>query len=349
MAPWGNKAYNKPMNLTAALLEPSAYPEPTSRVELVQTHISWVFLTDRFAYKVKKPVDLGFLNFTTLKKRHFYLNQELVLNRRLCPEIYLEVLPITAHQGAVRLGGPGQPVDYALKMLRMPQEAMMDEVADRGDLQQKHLDRIIARLVPFYEKADTGPRINKFGEPAIIHFNHEENFARTAGLPGEILSPDLFDRIKVFSWGFLKKNRPLFLKRIKEGRIRDCHGDLHMKNICLADGVYIYDCIEFNPRFRYGDVAADIDFLAMDLDFHGYRQLSRHFVEGFARASGDRELLEILDFYKCYRAYVRGKINAFTAQDPGQSQENRAQAGEAARAYFALAGEYAAAGARWAA
>ena len=337
------------MDLVNALLEPGAYPEPTSRVELVQTHISWIFLTDAFAYKVKKPVDLGFLNFTTLRRRHFYLNQELTLNRRLCPEIYLEVLPLVEHQGGVRLGGPGHPLDYALKMVKMPQEAMMDEVADRGELTKEHLDRIIARLVPFYASAATGPRINKFGDPAIIHFNHEENFARTAGLAGEILPAEVFDRIKVFSWSFLKKNRRLFLKRLKEGRIRDCHGDLHMKNICLADGVYIYDCIEFNHRFRYGDVAADIDFLAMDLDFHGYRELSRYFVEGFARAAGDRELLEILDFYKCYRAYVRGKINAFSARDQEQAPKAREEAGETARAYFALAGEYAAAGARWAA
>jgi len=337
------------MDIPTALLDPRAYPEPTSRVELVQTHISWIFLTDRFAYKVKKPVDLGFLNFTTLRRRHFYLHQELALNRRLCPEIYLEVLPIVEDKRGLRLGGRGHPVDYALKMVRMPQERMMDEVADRGELRREHLERIIERLVPFYEQAATGPRINKFGEPAIIHFNHQENFSRTAGLVGEMLSPELFTGIQAFSWGFLKKNRQLFLRRIREGRIRDCHGDLHMKNICLADGVYIYDCIEFNPRFRYGDVAADIDFLAMDLDFHGYRELSRYFVEGFAQASRDPELLKILDFYKCYRAYVRGKINAFVAQDPEQNPESREQAGELARAYFALAGEYAQEGARWAA
>jgi hypothetical protein len=240
-------------------------------------------------------------------------------------------------------------VEYALQMRRMPQESMMDEVADRGELKPDHLDRIIARLVPFYEQAATGPRINKFGEPAIIAFNHQENFSRTAGLVGEMLPADLFARIQAYAWGFLKKNRQLFLRRIREGRIRDCHGDLHMKNICLADGVYIYDCIEFNHRFRYGDVAADIDFLAMDLDFHGSRELSRYFVQRFALASGDRELLEILDFYKCYRAYVRGKINAFVAQDPAQSPGAREQAGAAARAYFALAGEYAQEGAEAAA
>lgn len=337
------------MNLPAALLEPAAYPEPTSRVELVQTHISWVFLTDRFAYKVKKPVDLGFLNFTTLRRRHFYLHQELALNRRLCPEIYLEVLPIVAGKGAVHLGGHGHPVEYALQMVRMPQERMMDEVADRGELSREHLDRIIDRLAPFYEQAATGPRINKYGEPAIIAYNHQENFSRTASLVGEMLPPELFARIQAFSRGFLQQRRQLFLRRIREGRIRDCHGDLHMKNICLADGVYIYDCIEFNPRFRYGDVAADLDFLAMDLDFHDLRDLSRYFVERFVQVSRDLELLEILDFYKCYRAYVRGKINAFVAQDPEQNFATREKAGALARAYFALAGEYAREGARRAA
>jgi hypothetical protein len=337
------------MHLVAALMDPRSYPEPTARVELVQTHISYVFLTDHFAYKVKKPVDLGFLNFTTLRRRHYYLNEELVLNRRLCPEIYLEVLPIVARYGRVEVGGKGHPVEYALKMVRMPQDRMMDEVADRGELNREMMDRIIARLVPFYENAATGPRINKFGEPAIIAYNHEENFAKTEALAGEMLPRALFEEIRGFARTFMARNRPLFLKRIKEGRIRDCHGDLHMKNICLADGIYIYDCIEFNPRFRYGDVAADIDFLAMDLDFHGLEDLSRSLVERFAAASRDPELLVLLDFYKCYRAYVRGKINAFKALEPEVPPEEREKSKETARAYFELAGRYAEAGARWAA
>jgi aminoglycoside phosphotransferase family enzyme len=337
------------MNLVTALLEPAAYPEPTTAVALVQTHISYVFLTDRYAYKVKKPVDLGFLNFTTLRRRHHYLKEELVLNRRLCPEIYLEVLPIAARGRGLRVGGRGHPLEYVLKMVRMPQDRMMDEVADRGELVPEHLDRIIDRLAPFYQQAATGPHINKYGEPAVIAYNHEENFARTQALVGVMLDRERFQEIRAFARTFLARKRALFLRRIKEGRIRDCHGDLHMKNICLADGVYVFDCIEFNPRFRYGDVAADIDFLAMDLDFHGFRELSRHFVARFAEKSRDPELLEVLDFYKCYRAYVRGKINAFTAQDPEQAPPAREQALRLARAYFDLAGEYAEEGARWAA
>ena len=342
-------AYHNPMNLVAALMEPAAYPEPTSAVRLIQTHISWIFITDRFAYKVKKPVDFGFLNFTTLRRRHHYLHEELILNRRLCPDIYLEVLPIMAPHGQAHLGGSGHPLEYALQMVRLPQERMMDEVAARGELRQEHLDRIIERLVPFYAQAATGPRINKFGEPAIIAYNHAENFSQTENLVGHLLSRELFDHIRTFASSFLARNRALFFQRIHEGRIRDCHGDLHLQNICLADEVYIYDCIEFNPRFRYGDVAADIDFLAMDLDYHGFRDLSRYFVGRLAQAAGDPELLVLLDFYKCYRAYVRGKVAAFTTQDPELAPEARVQAEQAARAYFSLAGEYAEAGARWAA
>ena len=288
------------MNLVAALMEPAAYDEPTGAVKLIQTHISWVFITDRFAYKVKKPVDFGFLNFTTLRRRHHYLHEELVLNRRLCPDIYLEVLPITAHHGQARLGGSGHPLEYALKMVRLPQERMMDEVAARGELRQEHLDRIIERLVPFYAQAATGPRINKFGEPAIIAYNHAENFSQTENLVGRLLSRELFDHIRTFATSFLARNRALFFQRIQEGRIRDCHGDLHLQNICLADEVYIYDCIEFNPRFRYGDVAADIDFLAMDLDYHGFRESEPLFggAPGPGRrgpgAAGDARFLQVL-------------------------------------------------------
>ena len=329
------------------MVEPAAYPEPTSRVELIQTHISWVFITDCFAYKVKKPVDLGFLNFTTLRRRHYYLHQELILNRRLCPDVYLEVLPITIHRGHLRLGAKGRPVEYALKMRRLPQERMMDELAERGELKQEHLDGIIAQLVPFYAQAATGPKINNFGEPALIAYNHEENFSLTEDLVGYLLSNELFERIGAFARNFLIDHRSLFLQRIREGRIRDCHGDLHMRNICLADQVYIFDCIEFNHRFRNGDVAADVGFLAMDLDFHGFKDLSRYFAERLAVASRDAELLVVLDFYKCYRAYVRGKIAAFTARDPGLAPEARAQAEQTAQAYFMLAGEYAGDGAPW--
>lgn len=346
-APSGRFFYNEIMDLVQALLSPSAYPEPTGRVDLIQTHISWVFLTEGRAWKVKKPVKLEFLDFSDLRRRHHYLKQELVLNRRLCPDIYLAVQPVCRQGAGVRIGGRGRPLEYVLEMVRLPQDKMMDEVADRGELTGEVMDRLVARLVPFYREAATGAHINRFGEPGVISYNHEENFARLKPLVGELLTPGLFREIQDYARSFLIVKGDLFRRRIREGRIRDCHGDLHMKNICLADGIYIYDCIEFNPRFRYGDVAADIDFLAMDLDFHGFRELSRYFVERFAVSSQDLDLLIMLDFYKCYRACVRGKINAIAAGEPEQSESGRREAARLARAYFNLAGEYAREGAGW--
>jgi len=329
------------MELVAALLEPAAYPEPTRRVELIQTHISYIFLTDRHAYKLKKPVDFGFLDFSTLRKRHYYLEQELVLNRRLAPEIYLAVLPIVVHGGQARMGAAGHPREYALQMVRMPQEAMMDAVAARGELNPGIMDRLIAKLVPFYAAAATGPRVNKFGQPAVIAYNHEESFAQVAAFIGRALSRTAYDDIAAYSRGFLAREGDLFARRIRDGRIRDCHGDLHMENICLANGLYIFDCIEFNYRFRYSDVAADIDFLAMDLDFHGLESLGEYFVSRFAAAAGDPEIVRLVNFYKCYRAYVRGKINAFASQEAELTPSQQEQALRTARAYFELAWRYA--------
>jgi aminoglycoside phosphotransferase family enzyme len=202
-------------------------------------------------------------------------------------------------------------------------------------------------LVPFYQKAATGPSINRYGEPSIITYNHEENFVRMKSLVGDILSRKLFAEIRDFARGFLAHQRLLLRRRIREERIRDCHGDLHMRNICLADGIYVFDCIEFNPRFRYGDVAADVAFLAMDLDFHGLGDFSRYFTDKFAAAAADTELAKLLDFYKCYRACVRGKINALAAREPEVPEEERERARDAAQAYFALAGDYARRGERW--
>ena len=335
------------MDLVAALLSPAAYPEPTSGVELVQTHISWVFLTDGYAYKMKKPVDLGFLDFTTLRRRHYYLKQELVLNRRLCPTIYLSVVPVTASRSGVRVGGRGHPLEYLLKMVRLPQKRMMDEVANRGELTLLHLDRLVAVLVPFYREAATGPHINNYGEPGIITYNHEENFARMKSQVGDLLSMELFQEIRDFARGFLTHQRGLLRRRLKEGRIRDCHGDLHMANICLENGIYVFDCIEFNPRFRYGDVAADVAFLAMDLDFHNLAEFSRHFAAGFAEATADEELFMLLNFYKCYRACVRGKVMGLASGEPEATPAEQRRARDGARAYYALAGAYARKGAQW--
>jgi aminoglycoside phosphotransferase family enzyme len=330
----------------AFLSRPAAYtPEPES-VKLVQTHISYVFITDNFVYKFKKPVDFGFLDFTTLEKRHHFCQQELLLNRRLCPSIYLHLVVLTQTDDGFSLGSPdrpatGQVVEYGIKMKRMPEERMMANIIKAGGLVPEMIDAICDVLVPFYARAEGGPEIQEFGRPAAVGVNIFENFAQTEPFIGSrSLSKAQFDRIKNFSERFLRQE-DLFAARITAGRIRDCHGDLYSANICLSDKVYIFDCIEFNERFRYCDVASDIAFLAMDLDYHGLSNLSERFVTRFIDKSGDPGLKTMLNFYKCYRAYVRGKINLFTANAPEVDKDTKRRCQEMSGKYFQLAERYA--------
>jgi aminoglycoside phosphotransferase family enzyme len=328
------------------LLEPKAYTPHVSEVKLVQTHISYVFIADKFVYKFKKPVDFGFLDFTSLTKRHHFCQQELVLNRRLCPSIYLDLVALIKQDNHFSLTGPVQAdtehiVEYGIKMKRMPEEQMMANVIKSGRLKPEDIDSICDVLVPFYAKADTSLKIQEFGRPKGVSVNIFENFSQTEAFIGSpSLSKDQFERIKNFSSAFLQQDA-LFAARISAGRIRDCHGDLYSANICLADQVYVFDCIEFNERFRYCDVASDIAFLAMDLDYNGLSSLSERFVGRFMKQSGDTGLGTMLNFYKCYRAYVRGKINLFTANATEVDEETKLQCLDMAGKYFQLAESYA--------
>lgn len=324
-----------------ALLDPAAYDHPAAEVSLVQTHISYVLLAGDFVYKIKKPVDFGFLNFTTLEKRGYYCHEELRLNRRLCPDLYLDVLPITRVGGGFALGGSGEAVEYCVRMRRMPEERMMGKVMARGELTRADIDGIVEILVPFYEQADGGGEIPDFGKAASVGVNVLENFEQTEEFIGcPALSREQFDAISAYAGDFLGREE-LFAERIAAGRIRDCHGDLYSANICLDTPIHIYDCIEFNQRFRYCDVAADVAFLAMDLDFHGLDELSRYFIDSFAARSGDPGLAAMLDFYKCYRAYVRGKIGLFTAHAPEVDAATKETCLAQAAQYFTLAARYA--------
>jgi len=323
------------------LLSPAAYPHPAPDVKLLQTHISYVLLAGDFVYKFKKPVDFGFLDFTTLEKRQHFSEQELILNRRLSPTIYLEQVTVNEDHGTLALNGAGQAVEYGIKMVRMPEEKMMANVIKRGELTAGMLDAIVARLVPFYDQADGGEDIRQFGTARSVSVNVLENFEQTEAFIGcEALSRKQFDAISAYAREFLAREE-LFAQRIADGRIRDCHGDLYSANICLADQVYIFDCIEFNQRFRYCDVASDAAFLAMDLDFHGLADLSEHFIARLTAASGDDTLRPMLNFYKCYRAYVRGKIGLFTAHDPKVDEATKKGCLDQAARYFKLAAQYA--------
>jgi len=326
--------------LVKALLKPEAYPEKPGKIELVQTQMSFVFLTKEFVYKVKKAVDLGYLDYTTLDKRNFYCQKELELNRRLCPEAYLGVVPITQDRGAIRIGGRGEAIEYAVRMRRLPQKAMMDVLLANDGVSVEMITGVAQKLAAFHQKAETNAEISAFGEIKAVTRNTDENFDQTEKYIGRTISKDNYQRIKNYTNSFVGENAPLFNKRIKEGRIRDCHGDLHAAHICFADDICIYDCIEFNDRFRYCDVASEMAFLAMDLDHYGRADLSRSLVNAYVDESGDKELLELLGFYKGYRAYVRGKVESFKLDDPYISKGEKEKTLEVAASYFDLARAY---------
>lgn len=325
----------------AGLQRSKSYPHPAAKVKLVQTHISYVLLAGEYVYKIKKPVNFGFLDFTSLEKRRFFCNREVELNRRLCPELYLGVVSITRAGDKFSLDGPGEVVDYAVKMARMDEEQMMGRTIEAGKLTKTTLNKIVDILVPFYEKAEGGALLAGFGTPEAVAVNVLENFQQTEGFVGcKSLSAAQFQHIGDYARAFLKHGE-LFGARINGDRIRDCHGDLYSANICLSEPIMIFDCIEFNERFRYCDVASDVAFLAMDLDYHGLEKLSQHFIASFVKRSGDQGLLSMLDFYKCYRAYVRGKIGLFTAHAPEVDAATKAASLAQAGRYFKLAERYA--------
>lgn len=325
-----------------ALLRPACYDHQVAEVQVVQTHISSVLLAGEFVYKFKKPVNFGFLDFSDLDKRRFCCEQELRLNRRLCPDIYLDLVTVTQQaDGGFALNGDGEVVEYGVKMARMPEERMMPHLIRRGELGAAHIDALVGVLCDFYRRAEGGAEIAAFGTAEAVAVNVLENFEQTRGFIGQgALTGEQFERISHYARTVLA-NEELFAQRIAGGHIRDCHGDLYSANICLADNVYIFDCIEFNQRFRYCDVASDVAFLAMDLDFHGLDALSTAFIEQFMRRSNDHGLMQLLNFYKCYRAYVRGKIGLFTAADPAVAPAVRESCRTQAALYFRLAERYA--------
>jgi len=294
--------------IVEALMKPEAYEEEAEQIELKQTHISWVFLTGKFVYKVKKAVDFGFLDFSTLEKRRFFCEKELELNRRLCGDMYLEVVPINKSD-VIKIGGEGETVEYAVKMKRMPEEKIMTRLLEEGKVDRKLIDRMAKIIAEFHLKAETSKRIGEFGSLPMIETNWTENFDQSGEFIGETIPMESYRLICERIGEFMKGNAAFFAKRVAENRIRECHGDIHSGNIFVADRIYIFDGIEFNERFRFSDVASDIE--------------------------------KLLDFYKCYRAYVRGKVISFKLKDPNENEEEKSAAKKEAKVYFELAADYA--------
>jgi aminoglycoside phosphotransferase family enzyme/predicted kinase len=325
-----------------ALLAPACYPGRVRRVKMIQTHTSWVFLTGRYVYKVKKPVDFGFLDYTTLAKRKRFCMEELRLNRRLCEWLYLDVVPISRSGAGLRVGVSEEIVDYAVKMREVPQGSIMTEMVKKKMVGLETMDRIAEVMSEFHERSDTDREISAYGSVATIRYNWEENFSQTDSMIGRLIDRSAYCEIKNRVDRFIAENERRFEERVERDRVRWLHGDFHSGNIFLTDRICVFDCIEFNQRFSCSDTAAEIAFLAMDLEFLGAKELSDHFVRKYVDRTTDTALWSFLDFYKCYRAYVRGKVLGFKAFDDKVKNNERNIAEVTAQKYFKLATLYAA-------
>ena len=259
---------------------------------------------------MKKPVNLGFLDFITLERRHHFCRRELELNRRLCPEIYLAVIPIyEGDRGFSFDDAVGEVAEYAVKMQELPHGWFLNELLAKRAVGETEIKQVISRLYSFYESEAPRPEIEEWGRSEKLKISTDENFAQVTPFVGNTLSPLAFDAIRHFTNKFYVANERLFERRIQQHRVRDCHGDLRLEHIHLGPRhLSIYDCIEFNDRLRYLDWANDLAFLAMDFDYQGRPELADYFVKQMAIALEDGDLPTVVDFYKCYRAYVRGKV-----------------------------------------
>jgi aminoglycoside phosphotransferase family enzyme len=324
-------------------MDPLAYPENSQKISFIQTHISNVFIGDKYVYKIKKPVNFGFLDFSTLKKRKLYCKKEVELNSRFSKDVYLGVYPVTFDGKKFIINGKGEIVDYAVKMRRLSDDDLMKSRYKKGQVTPDDIKRIGKAIALFHRTSKKSKEIDEFGNLNVIKLNTDENFQQMAEFINDSITEKQYKDMKNWTDTFYHENQNLFAQRIKYGKIRDCHGDLHMEHICLTDPIIIFDCIEFNDRFRYSDTASDIAFLLMDLEFNDGWKLSKQLCKDYLTFTGEKndDLIEkLINFYKVYRAYVRGKVTSFILKDSNISNEKKIQARKIARQYFTLAHSY---------
>ena len=331
---------SEPPDLAQALLNPDFYPGTPSNIDLVQKATSWVFLTGEYAYKIKKPIDYGFLDYTTLEKRRFYCNREIVLNRRLCPDIYLDTVSITEDKNGISVEGKGKAIEYAVKMKQMPQSDMLDVLLQKNEVPDDAVERIARKLAEFHGKAGNNGTINDYGVMEFILTNTENNFLNTIRYISKTISQKRYRDIKDYTNRFIENNTALFYERIADNKIRDCHGDIRAKHICINGDVFIFDCIEFNDSLRYCDTASEIALLSFDLDRYDRHDLSRELEDTYAALTGDEDLPRIINFYKCYRACESGRLESMKLETPGITDEQTASLVDIASKCFELAESY---------
>jgi aminoglycoside phosphotransferase family enzyme/predicted kinase len=334
-------------DLINALQNPSLYPHSVDGFKLMETHISWVILTGNYVYKLKKPMDFGFLNFSTLDKRKFFCEQELQLNRRLADEIYLDLLAVTGSAESPRLVSAHEltdkdsPIEYVIKMTQFPQEGLFDQLQKQGELHPKHIETLAHSMANFHLNKANADTTSPLGTPEAVYAPVKQNFEQITPLLEEKEQLDQLKQLAGWAESTWQRLTPLLAKRKAEGFIRECHGDAHLGNITLFNGKpVLFDCIEFNDEFRWIDVISDIAFLIMDLEDRGEDKLARLFLNTYLEDTGDYEGLRLLDFYKAYRAMVRAKIALFTLGAPNLDKAAKAGLKAQYQKYADLAESY---------
>lgn len=330
------------MSLVEQMSQMEFYPHKVIEpITLIQTHVSYVFLTGDYAYKVKKPVNFGFLDYSTLEKRSHFCHQELEMNKRGAPELYLEVLPVTQTGEKFNLGGTGEAVESVLKMRQFPQSALLSEMFELGTLTESHMEQLGQVVAKYHEKTQTSDRIGSFGEVTQVRQAIDENYQQTKKYIGNAQTQAQYAETKKYTDNFFTGRNQLFKSRIENNKIRECHGDLHLRNICLwNDKILLFDCIEFNEPFRFVDVMYDVAFTVMDLQARQRPDFGNAFLNTYVEQTGDWEGLQVLPLYLSRQAYVRAKVTSFLLDDPGIPESAKVEAAATASAYYKLAWEY---------
>ncbi len=330
--------------LFQSLLRADAYGHVAHHVCVIQTHISWVLLAGDFAYKIKKPVQFGFLDYSTLARRKEMCEREVQLNQRTCPDAYLGVVPIVERNGRIFMFGSGETIEYAVKMRRLPADGWLSSRVARRDATAELLCRVAESVHAFHATSTSGVEVVRFGSPSEVEAIWQENLEELAPFVGDTITSHDLEYITSFGRRFLRENLALMSRRVNLGRIRDGHGDLRADSVYVgADShICLADSIEFSDRLRCGDVAGDVAFLAMDLDFRGRPDLADEFVGRYMELSPDDETLPcMLGFFRCHRAVVRGKVESITTREAEIGREQALEAHGRAVRYFALARRYA--------
>ena len=322
------------------LSRPASYPHPVGAIQHRETHVSHVFLAGGFAYKLKKPVKFPFLDASTLALRKRFCLLELSLNRRLAPTIYLGIVPITEGPRGLQLSGKGRVVEWVVKMCRLPEERMLDQLVAQHQVSRRDIQDIADQLIRFFRRAARSASIDRYGKPAQVRALVLGNLQECQQFMGSMFQESDRQFLESAYRQYLALHGPVLEQRVRERRIIDGHGDLRCENICLSRPPNIFDCVEFQPAFRCGDIANDFSFLLMDLEFRGRRDLADVLAQRYEAKTNDPTFERVLTFYKCHRSVVRGKVRGFSWLQHPRTQEGR-RIHKLSRAHFQLAVRYA--------